>query len=85
MATNENVKKCMVIVIGTALVLLFFGFLDMFKNKPTGNQSSKVDVISQQLRGIGLFLLALVVLSLGSALCYEGFHESYKPSNAWNF
>jgi drug/metabolite transporter (DMT)-like permease len=81
MATNENVKKCMVIVIGTALVLLFFGFLDMFKNKPTGNQSSKVDVISQQLRGIGLFLLALVVLSLGSALCYEGFHESYKPSN----
>jgi hypothetical protein len=82
MADNKDMKTCMAIVTVIALVLLVFGFFDMFKVKPTGNQTNKVDVISQQLRGLGFFLLALVVLSLGSALCFQGFHSN-KPSSLW--
>jgi uncharacterized membrane protein len=84
MVENKDMKMCMAVVTVIALVLLVFGFLDMFKVKPTGNQVNKVDVISQQLRGLGFFLLALVVLSLGSALCFQGFHTNKPTQFMWD-
>lgn len=84
MATDkESMKMCMAVVAVIALIMLVLGFMDMFKHKvPVGGDQSKV--ISQQLRGLGFFLLALVVLSLGSALCFEGFHGQ-KPSGMFEF
>ena len=83
-ADKESMKMCMGVVAVISLILLVLGFMDMFKHKPSGSQANKVDVISQQLRGLGFFLLALVVLSLGSALCFEGFHQVKPSSMGWS-
>lgn len=82
MSDKENMKMCMAVVAVIALVMLVLGFMDMFKHKPATGKD-KIDVISQQLRGLGFFLLALVVLSLGSAVCFEGFHKM-KPTGMFD-
>lgn len=74
MSGVSDKKMCWIAVIGIALILLFVGFRDMFKHKP-GEGKNEVQVISQQIRGIGYFLLALVVLSLGSAVCVGLYHK----------
>lgn len=81
MGDKESMKMCMGVVAVISLILLVLGFMDLFKHKP--GAKAELGVISQQLRGLGFFLLALVVLSLGAALCAEQFH-SVKPSSMFS-
>lgn len=74
MSDKESMKMCFGVVMVISLILLIIGFMDMFKHK-TGQGKNEVQVISQQLRGIAFFLLSLVVLSLGIALCHGNFAE----------
>lgn len=71
---HSGLPVCFTLVIVVSLVLLAIGFMDMFKHKP-GEGGSELKVISQQLRGLGFFLLAMVVVSIGSALCVGGFSD----------
>ena len=82
MSDKENMKMCMAVVAVIALIMLVLGFMDMFKHKATV-AGGEVKVISQQLRGLGFFLLALVTLSLGSAMCFQGWHSA-KPSSLFD-
>ena len=75
---GDQEKLCYGVVIVVSLILLVIGFMDMFKHKP-GTGKTEMQVISAQIRGIAFFLLALVVLSLGSALCYGGLTASKMP------
>lgn len=83
MSDKENMKMCMAVVAVIALVMLVLGFMDMFKHKTAAGGKPDIVTISQQLRGLGFFLLAMVVLSLGSVVCFEGFHKM-KPSGMFD-
>lgn len=64
----SNTRVCSIIVLIIALVLAVWGFSDFFRprqvNEPTVN-----DVISRQLRGLGLLMLAVVVMGMGATFC----------------
>lgn len=79
MSDKENMKMCMAVVAVIALIFLVLGFMDMFKHKSVAGKPD-ITTVSQQLRGVGFFLLAMVTLSLGGALCFQGFHSS-KPTS----
>lgn len=69
MATpGENNGVCYIVTLIIALVLAVWGFSDFFRMRQA-NEASTTDVISRQLRGLGLLMLALVVMGLGATLC----------------
>jgi hypothetical protein len=63
---------------------MVMGFADIFYKKP-GDGKTELNVISRQIRGIGLLVLASVVMALGTAMCVGGFVEKGNISGSLDF
>ena len=70
MAVDDGANACYLVAIFIALIFLIWGFLDMFRSRQP-NEKSENQVISRQLRGIGLIVLSQVVLVIMSAICFS--------------
>jgi len=68
MAT-DSAALCYLIVLIVSIGFLIWGFMDLLRKKQH-SETSETQVISRQMRGIGLLLLSQVILVLGTALCY---------------
>lgn len=68
MAKSNGVQICTLVVIGAAVILAIYGFMEIFKSKQSG-ESSTTDTISRQIRGFGFLLLSQVVLVIGAMVC----------------
>lgn len=68
MADKEGAQICYIIVLILVVALMIWGFMDILKKQQV-SESSATDVISRQMRGMGMILLSLVVLSVGGAMC----------------
>lgn len=66
---QDATTLCYLVVIVLSIVFLIWGFMELLKKK-MHYEKTETQVISRQIRGIGLLLLSGVVLSLGGALCY---------------
>lgn len=62
---------CFILVIVVTIILAVWGFMDLLKRQQA-SEPTMDDVISRQIRGFGILVLSLVVLSLGMALCGAG-------------
>jgi len=64
--TVENV--CYLVAVVAAVVLVVLGFTDLLKPRQ-GSETTDAQVISRQLRGLALVMLAVFVLVVGSTVC----------------
>ena len=70
---------CVLSVLTLSIVFLVWGFIDLLrKRKPS--EVSEGQVISRQLKGLGMIVLAQVIVVVGAAFCYgtEFSPASYK-------
>jgi hypothetical protein len=63
-------ETCYAFVVIISIVFTVWALLDFFKKKQTNEQT--IDVISRQLRGVGLSIFALVLFTIGLSLCSRG-------------
>lgn len=63
---------CYMLALLVSLAVLVYGFMYMLR-KPEADEKSYSEVISRQLRGLGLVILAPIVLSLLSSICFGKF------------
>ena len=63
---------CYMLAVLIALVVLVYGFMDLLR-KPASDENTSGEVLSRQLRGLGMVLLAPFVLAIGTSLCMGKF------------
>lgn len=65
---NET-KLCCGLVFVVSVFVLVWGLLDLLRRKQA-DEATDTQVISRQLKGLGMIILANVVFMLGCGLCY---------------
>ena len=69
MANKSTVQLCYLVAILVAVALVVYGFMELLKEQQP-SEKTQAEVISRQIRGFALIMLAQVVLVLGAALCF---------------
>jgi uncharacterized membrane protein len=64
---------CLLLVLIIAVVVIVYGFMDLLKEQQPSERDGQT--ISRQLRGIGLLILAPILVILGRALCGGVFNQ----------
>jgi len=62
-------ELCYVATVLAAVALVVYGLMDVLKKRQP-KETSDSEVISRQIRGFGLLILAQIVLFLGGAICF---------------
>lgn len=65
----SNVGMCYLLVVLLTIALIVWGFMDVLKKKQA-SEPDTLAVISRQIRGFGMLMLASVSLIVGLALCF---------------
>lgn len=63
-------KGCYLVTSLVSVGLLIYGLLEILRIKPKQDEPTEVSVISRQIRGFGLLMLAQVLIIVGGALCF---------------
>jgi hypothetical protein len=66
---NNGTSLCYLVVVVLSVIFLIWGFMDLLRQRQH-HEATETQVISRQMRGLGLLLLSQVVLVLGAALCF---------------
>lgn len=69
MAKNSTTQLCYLIALLFAVALVVYGFMELLKEQQP-SEKTQAEVISRQIRGFALIMLAQVVLVLGAAVCF---------------
>jgi len=64
----HDMSICYILAIFVSVALAVYGLLDILKQKQA-DELTELEVISRQIRGFGLLVLAQVVLMIGGATC----------------
>lgn len=72
----NDMSLCYILIIIASVVLTVYGLMDILaKQQP--DESTQNEVISRQIRGFGILVLAQVVLIVGGATC-AGFSNGFE-------
>jgi hypothetical protein len=66
-----GLSTCTVITALISLAILIWGFVMIFRKKEMGD--SDVKQVSEQIKGFGLVLLSMYVLTIGISICVGGY------------
>lgn len=69
MVKNDATQLCYLVILALSIGFIVWGFMDLLKKKQP-EEKDTTDVISRQIRGFALIMIAQVVLLFGGALCF---------------